>query len=92
MTCFRAIISGIVQGVGYRYWLRGEAERLGVDGWCRNRNDGTVEALFEGDGDAVDRLIALCRQGPPGANVRSVEVVVADPEGTPGFRILASLG
>ncbi len=82
------IISGRVQGVGYRYWLRGEAERLGVDGWCRNRTEGTVEAVLAGDAEAVDGLITLCWKGPPGAAVSGVDARPSDESPSRGFRIL----
>lgn len=62
-------ISGHVQGVGFRYALCDEAELRGVTGWVRNRADGTVEALLQGDAAAVESLIAWARRGPPGARV-----------------------
>ena len=62
-------VSGRVQGVGYRDALCAEAERLGVRGWVRNRTDGTVEALLQGSGDSVKRLIDWARRGPPAARV-----------------------
>ena len=62
-------VSGRVQGVGYRYALRDEAERLGVAGWVRNRSDGSVEALVQGDAHAVQMLIAWARRGPRLAQV-----------------------
>jgi len=87
MTAVRLVISGRVQGVGYRYWMREQAEPLGVSGWVRNRSDGSVEAVVEGDATAVSALIAVCRSGPPGAAVADV-IATAAPEGTePGFAI-----
>lgn len=70
------VISGRVQGVGYRYSTAREAARLAVSGWVRNRSDGCVEALVEGEEHAVDALVAWCRQGPMGAVVTDVEVEV----------------
>jgi acylphosphatase len=68
------VISGRVQGVGFRYSMSEEAERLGVTGWVRNRRDGTVEAALDGAADAVDAILAWARRGPRGANVTEVEV------------------
>ena len=67
-------ISGRVQGVGFRDALRDEARRLGVTGWVRNRRDGSVEALAQGDAAAVDALLAWARRGPPGSRVDDVRV------------------
>jgi len=68
------VISGRVQGVGFRYSMSEEAERLGVTGWVRNRRDGTVEAVLDGASDAVDSILAWARRGPRGASVTEVEV------------------
>ena len=68
------VISGRVEGVGFRYSMSEEAERLGVTGWVRNRRDGTVEAVLDGAADAVDAILAWARRGPRGANVTEVEV------------------
>jgi acylphosphatase len=65
-------VSGRVQGVGYRYALRDEARRLGVNGWVRNRADGSVEALLQGDDDAVAALVAWAERGPRPARVDAV--------------------
>jgi len=69
----RTIISGRVQGVGYRDSLRLVAQALDVTGWVRNLANGDVEALIQGDEDAIDRIVAWCHNGPPGANVRFVD-------------------
>lgn len=69
----RVIISGRVQGVWYRNWTIGEATARGLDGWVRNRRDGTVEALFSGAGTVIRDMIAACHDGPPLAKVLSVE-------------------
>ncbi len=72
MTSVRVKIHGHVQGVGFRYAMRAEAQRRGVAGWVRNRRDGSVEALLQGDADAVRTLIGWARHGPPGARVSEV--------------------
>lgn len=84
----RLAISGRVQGVGYRYWCVRQAERLGLDGWVRNRPDGSVEAVARGPADAVEALIEACRQGPTAARVDGVDVTdaAADEAGASGFR------
>ena len=66
-------ISGRVQGVGFRESMCAEAERLGVAGWVRNRTDGSVEALVQGPGGAVDAILAWAGRGPPAARVERVE-------------------
>jgi acylphosphatase len=81
----RLIIQGRVQGVGYRWWAVGEARRLGLDGWVRNRAGGSVELVAAGEPEALDRLQAACHHGPPPAQVTSVERSAADDEGYDGF-------
>jgi acylphosphatase len=81
----RLIITGRVQGVGYRWWARGEARRLGIDGWVRNRLDRSVELVAAGAPEAVERLIQACRLGPPAAEVDGVERLAAEDEGLRGF-------
>ena len=83
----RVISSGRVQGVFFRDTIRNAAEREGLAGWVRNNSDGSVEAVFEGDPAAVERLVALARQGPPGARVDEVHVVEEPGQGLAGFRI-----
>lgn len=68
----RLIITGKVQGVFYRNWLIGEARRLGIDGWVRNRTDGSVEAVVQGPADRVEAIVALARWGSPAARVADV--------------------
>ena len=67
-------VSGRVQGVGFRDSLRAQALRHGVRGWVRNRRDGSVEAVFQGDPAAIEVLLAWTRRGPPGARVDTVTV------------------
>lgn len=69
----RVIVHGRVQGVGYREWTRHVAHSRGIEGWVRNRRDGTVEAVFAGTRDAVARMIGACRKGPPSAMVEKIE-------------------
>ncbi|MBW4545853.1 MAG: acylphosphatase [Symplocastrum torsivum CPER-KK1] len=78
-------ITGRVQGVGYRFSTRDEANRLGINGWVRNLSDGRVEALFEGSKAAVEEMISWCHQGPRGAVVKDVAVEYEEPEGLQGF-------
>lgn len=66
-------VKGRVQGVGFRDALRVEALRLGVRGWVRNRADGSVQALLQGDDDAVEHLVQWARHGPPLAQVRTMD-------------------
>ena len=84
----RVVVQGFVQGVFFRDTVRRRAVSSGVSGWVRNNWDGTVEAVFEGESDGVERLVAFCREGPRGALVDRVEVHVEDPEGLERFRIL----
>jgi acylphosphatase len=76
-----------VQGVFFRDTCEREARAAGVAGWVRNRWDGAVEAAFEGSADAVERMVAWCRRGPPRATVTSVDVHDEDPVGERGFRV-----
>ena len=83
----RVIVSGLVQGVVFRGSTLDEARTHGVDGWVRNRRDGTVEAVFEGAPAAVDAMLEFCRHGPPWARVDALEVTEEPPESLRGFEI-----
>jgi acylphosphatase len=83
----RVIVRGNVQGVFFRDSCRREARSRGVAGWVTNRSDGAVEAVFEGDPDAVAALVEFCRRGPRGADVGSVDDSGEAPEGLSGFQI-----
>jgi acylphosphatase len=72
-----ALISGKVQGVWFRAWTVEQAQKRGLVGWVRNRNDGSVEALFAGPAEKVDDMVQACRQGPPLAKVAGVAVTPA---------------
>ncbi len=81
-------VIGLVQGVGFRYALRREAERVGVRGWVRNRRDGSVEAVLQGDAATVAQLVDWTRRGPPAARVEAVHELGAEPapaQPYPGF-------
>ena len=81
------VIRGRVQGVSFRAWAAREAERHGVDGWIRNREDGCVEAVLAGDADAVREVVTACRAGPRLAVVTDlIELEIADDPGS-GFHI-----
>jgi acylphosphatase len=83
----RVVVSGRVQGVYFRDATRRRAIATGVDGWIRNRPDGTVEALLEGPREAVDRMVEFCRAGPPAARVDRVQVEEQEPVGVRGFTV-----
>ena len=83
----RVVVHGYVQGVFFRDSTRDQARRHGVAGWVRNRSDGTVEAVFEGDSGAVDALVKFARSGPSHAHVERVEVEDEQAEGLEGFEV-----
>jgi acylphosphatase len=83
----RVVVHGYVQGVFFRDTMRRMAQQRGLGGWVRNNPDGTVEAVFEGDADAVERLVGFSREGPRGADVQRVEVFDEEPEGLEGFGV-----
>ncbi len=72
------VIRGRVQAVGFRAWTEYSALKRGLEGYVRNRRDGTVEAVLAGPADAVDAMIEACRQGPPGARVDAVDIREGD--------------
>jgi acylphosphatase len=88
MTRKRVVVSGDVQGVFFRDTCRRTAMEHGVAGWVRNRPDGTVEAVFEGEPGQVEKLVAWAHEGPPTAIVDDVAVHDEEPEGLRGFEIL----
>ncbi|MPZ37679.1 MAG: acylphosphatase [Rhizobiales bacterium] len=93
----RVVVRGRVQGVGYRAWTEDTAILSSLDGWVRNRCDGTVEAVFAGSAEAVDTMIEACRIGPDSARVDAVDVHNAGPaelamrRGADGFSVLPTV-
>jgi acylphosphatase len=83
----RVVVHGQVQGVFFRDTARRLAERHGVSGWIQNNREGTVEAVFEGDEDAVERLVDFCGTGPRGAIVDRIDVREEEPEGLGAFAV-----
>jgi acylphosphatase len=83
----RVIVHGRVQGVGFRYSLARAARTRGVGGSVRNRGDGTVEAVFEGEPDAVESLVRFCGEGPRGADVDHLDVAEEEPTGLTVFSL-----
>jgi acylphosphatase len=83
----RVVVQGHVQGVFFRETTRRRALAAGVTGWVRNTPVGSVEAVFQGERDAVDRLVAFAQDGPRGARVDWVDVVSEEPEGLEGFDV-----
>jgi len=84
----RYIVTGRVQGVGFRYFAERAAATEGIHGWVRNLPDGTVEASAEGDAESVERFETRLRQGPAGARVEHVDVEDRVPQGrNEGFRV-----
>jgi len=90
-THLRLRIEGFVQAVGYRHFAIQEATRLGLDGWIRNRTDGTVEVLISGDTKAVEAFVGACMRGPEGSRVKNVELHNAEAPSEKGFRRRPSL-
>jgi acylphosphatase len=87
VTRRRVVVHGFVQGVFFRDSVRRLARQRGVNGWVANRPDGAVEAVFEGEPHAVERLVDFCREGPRGAQVDSVDVSEEEPAGEIGFAV-----
>ncbi len=90
-TSLRLRVEGFVQAVGYRNFIIEEATRLDLDGWVRNRADGTVEILISGETKKVETLVAASMRGPAGSTVKNVELHNAEPPGEKGFHRRRSL-
>lgn len=80
-------IEGRVQGVGYRAWAESAALDLGLTGWVRNRHDGAVEAVFQGNADVVAEMVRRCEEGPPYARVARVEIIGEGVGAYDGFEV-----
>ncbi|HEY6834885.1 MAG TPA: acylphosphatase [Gaiellaceae bacterium] len=87
MTRTHVRIRGRVQGVFFRAEARARAESLGLAGWIRNAEDGSVEAVFEGDEERVRSMVDWCSRGPSGARVDEVDAEAQEPSGESGFRV-----
>ena len=81
----RAVVRGRVQGVFFRAETRDRARSLGLSGWVRNAPDGSVEAVFEGDRERIESMLAWCRRGPSLARVDDVQAEWEEPRGEEGF-------
>lgn len=74
-------IQGSVQGIGYRYWTRGQARKLRLTGWARNLSDGRVEAVFDGPQKSVEEMIKRCRKGPMFAGIKHIDIIWEETKG-----------
>ena len=94
-TTIRTVITGRVQGVGFRAFVEAQAARRGLNGWVRNRRDGSVEALFSGPQHVVDGMLAACSEGPGSSRVDDVEVEPAEDDvptsRVEGFKVLPTM-
>jgi acylphosphatase len=90
-STFHLIIHGRVQGVGYRAWMVARARALGVNGWVRNRTDGSVEAVISGHTDSIEHMVAACHEGPLAARVTQVDVSDEAEGVAEGFRSKATV-
>ena len=79
-TIVHVTVRGRVQGVGYRAWVEDQATLNGLEGWVRNRRDGSVEAVFAGPAQDVAEMVAACRKGPPAARVDALSETPAGPD------------
>ncbi len=88
MNQAHVFISGLVQGVSFRYFVKTNAKILGLTGWVRNTEDGGVEAVFTGERKAIEEMIKLCKKGPMLSEVKHVGFEWGDPEEFDGFTII----
>ncbi len=87
IICAHLIISGKVQGVGYRYYTAQQAKQRGITGWVKNLPDGRVEAVLEGNKQAITEMIKWCHQGPPASEVTEVKINYEKPQSYNKFEI-----
>lgn len=74
------LVSGFVQGVGFRFFVRDNAVKLGITGWVKNTNDGRVEMVFQADKKAIDQMIEICNKGPMLSEVKEIDVIWEESE------------
>jgi acylphosphatase len=89
-TTIRTVITGRVQGVGFRAFVEAQAARRGLSGWVRNRRDGSVEAVFSGPQHVVDGMLSACSEGPGSSRVDDVEIEPTEAD-VDGFRVLPTM-
>lgn len=88
MIARRVVVTGRVQGVGFRWSTQHEAQRIGATGWVRNRPDGSVEAVVEGSEHVVEAMLRWLRRGPASAAVIGVEIIPVEPSGAVAFAVI----
>ena len=91
LTTFRLRIKGQVTGVGFREWVIEEANARKLNGWVRNRSDGTVEMVISGPDDIIKQMLSRCTQGPDAAQVTNIDILREDQLPAPGFKRQATL-
>jgi len=87
IACTHVFITGQVQGVGFRFYTKGQADKLGLCGWVKNTSDGRVEAVFEGNKERVEEMITWCHEGSPSAQVKRVEFTWKEPGNLDSFKV-----
>jgi acylphosphatase len=87
LKCVHVKIYGFVQGIGFRSYVARFAKKLDIKGWVRNAKDGTVEAIFEGKEELINKMLDACRKGPDLASVSKIEVKEESPYGFRDFEI-----
>ncbi|MFN0263889.1 acylphosphatase [Tepidamorphus sp. 3E244] len=85
--CLQLVVRGRVQGVYYRAWTKQQADEIGLDGWVRNRRDGSVEAVLDGTPEDVDEMLGRMKAGPPDASVDTIEIISEGGAAPKGFEV-----